>query len=254
MTLVTIKNPDGTRFNGCECIAKIWDDLNEVARSRGIVKSNFDVLQGSYNTSVSKSALTHSQGGTLDLRLIVGKEQEMDDLLEEFGFASYQRGPRSYDGFDPHFHVVLCHCPHLHWQAANQVTSWKNGRDGLVRNWLDRDKTRPKAVRTTAEALIWAKAAVGASAAPVSLGSLNRAAKGDATKNKSHVMILQTRLRELGFYKFVPDGKFGPETRKALNAYRWSLNYSRARATAQTIDFGTWQRLLKNDKRWKAAR
>jgi len=270
MSAITIKNPDGSTFTGCECIAAVWPLLNELARKRGIVKSNLDVMQGSYSQRVKQSAKTHYYGGVLDLRLYPGKEQALDDLLEEMGFASFQRGPVSYDSFSPHFHVIMIACPHLHWQAANQVVSWKNRRDGLVRNWRDRDTTRPSVYRTPAQAVQWAKAQLGragvtASAAvavakkkpvaapPISFSATMSGYKtGKPTGNVKHVQAL---LKKRGLYPGPIDGVYGPQTKMAVKKFqRYLFKTTDPKVADGVLGWKSFKTLVETNKTWTAVR
>lgn len=245
MTAVTIKNPDGSTFKGCECIAAVWDELNAEARRRGIVKSNFDVYQGSYNTRVKASAKTHFGGGVLDIAWVsqsdTAKIKAQYQLLDEFGFCPFRRGPKSYDGFGTHFHLCLRGCPHMHWQAANQVASWLAGRDGLVRNWKDRDCGWRVTTRDWKQALAWytarmsqrVQAAQTAKWPPFSYKALmlgiTGAQKGKPTGN---VRLLQHQLNrsnnsKAAIGKNIPeDGIWGPLTQKVFASYQRRIGFT----------------------------
>lgn len=150
---VTIRQPNGATFRGCDCLAQWWPLLNQIAKRRGIIRQQVDVTQGAYNRSVSASAATHAGGGVLDLAQY---GQALDDLLELAGAASYVR--TAADGFSPHIHMILIGCPHLDPSAAAQVTSWRNGRNALRGNLRDRDTTRPSPIRSWREGLAWMRA------------------------------------------------------------------------------------------------
>ena len=151
--VIYVTQPSGARFKACACIRDSWPTINKLARLKGYIRQQIDVTQGSYSTSVNASALTHAGGGVLDVMVTGAK---LDTLLEECGIAAYER--TEADGFSPHSHILWIGCPHLHDQAAAQVTSWRNLRNGLRSNTLDRDKTRPSPIRNWEQGLAWATA------------------------------------------------------------------------------------------------
>ena len=151
VTYVTITQPNGTTFKGCSCIKASWGTITRLAVAKGLIKQLIRVTQGSYNSSVSASASTHKGGGVLDVG-VTGRA--LDTLLEECGIAAYER--TEADGFTPHSHILWIGCPHLDPSAAAQVTSWKNKRNGLRSNSLDRDTTRPTPIRDWKQGLAWA--------------------------------------------------------------------------------------------------
>ena len=152
MASVTITQPSGAQFKGCSCIQASWPTITKLAAAKGLITQQIRVTQGSYNTSVSASASTHSGGGVLDVA-VTGRA--LDTLLEECGIAAYER--TEADGFTPHSHIIWIDCPHLHQSAKNQVISWKNKRNALRSNALDRDTTRPSTIRSWEQGLVWAK-------------------------------------------------------------------------------------------------
>lgn len=149
--VIYVTQPSGARFKACSCIRDSWPTINKLARLKGYIRQQIDVTQGSYSTSVNASALTHAGGGVLDVQ-VTGTA--LDSLLEECGIAAYER--TAADGFKPHSHILWIGCPHLHAQAAAQVASWRNLRNGLRSNALDRDQTRPAPVRDWIQGLAWA--------------------------------------------------------------------------------------------------
>ena len=151
--VIYVTQPNGARFKACSCIRDSWPTITALAVSRGLIRQQISVTQGSYSTSVDASALTHAGGGVLDVQ-VTGAA--LDALLEECGIAAYER--TEADGFTPHSHILWIGCPHLHDQAAAQVTSWRNLRNGLRSNTLDRDKTRPSPIRNWEQGLAWATA------------------------------------------------------------------------------------------------
>lgn len=150
--IIMVTQPNKAQFKACSCIQTSWATITKLAVAKGLIKQQIDVTQGSYNTSVSASASTHKGGGVLDVR-VTGRA--LDTLLEECGIAAYER--TKADGFTPHSHIIWIGCPHLDPSAASQVTSWKNKRNGLRSNALDRDTTRPSPIRDWKQGLVWAK-------------------------------------------------------------------------------------------------
>ena len=150
--IIMVTQPNKAQFKACSCIQASWTTITRLAAAKGLIKQQIDVTQGSYSTSVSASASTHAGGGVLDVR-VTGRA--LDTLLEECGIAAYER--TEADGFTPHSHILWIGCPHLHSSAAAQVTSWKNKRNGLRSNALDRDTTRPSPIRDWKQGLAWAK-------------------------------------------------------------------------------------------------
>ena len=98
-----------------------------------------EITQGSYNTSVSQSAGTHSGGGAVDIRAIGRSDSEREEIvrmLRWVGFAAWLRTPSQGD-WPYHVHAIAVGCPDLSSGARNQVTSYKNGRNGLANNGPD---------------------------------------------------------------------------------------------------------------------
>ena len=255
MTIVDLtgfKLVNGQQARGCPHMKEWLPVANRYLIYRGFIRQHVDILQAYGSAELSGN--THLQGTCLDL---VQTDIGIVAALREGGApATWVRGPearkykassRAIKNFGNHIHMALdCPC----WSNADyQIDEVKSGYDGLAGDGKDYH-AKPSKWRDYKEGIAWMEAQMAPKPAPVSLKALNKAARGGISR--SHTKILQTRLKELGFYKHAIDSKFGPETRKALNAYRWSLNYSKARATATDIDFGTWSRILKNDKRWKA--
>jgi hypothetical protein len=103
----------------------------------GTIQRKLFIVKGSYlNESGSGvSAKTHNGGGTVDIRTFDqgGAAQVKETVLElrRIGFAAWHRTPEN-SGFDHHIHAVAIGDPELHQQAANQVTAYENGRNGLA--------------------------------------------------------------------------------------------------------------------------
>lgn len=97
------------------------------------------ITQGSYNTSVGASAGTHSGGGAVDIRLkdrTTAERKEIETKSRKVGFAGWIRTPE--EGNWPwHCHMIAIGCPDLSAGAANQVTDYEEGRNGLANNRAD---------------------------------------------------------------------------------------------------------------------
>lgn len=237
MSRVWVRNPNGTGgFYSCECIRDIWPLVNELARQKGIVKYHLDVSQGSYTTAFRGSGNTHGGGGVLD---IWQTGQALDDMLEEAGFADYERDRR--DGFAVHSHIIYRNCPHLHPSAAAQVTSWWNRRNGLVNNRLDRDQTRPPR-RTVAQIHEWLNSQINRVNASSAVTRANAARLANTVgkgrpisfshtmsslgKPNGNVKIIQRILarqkpdKKTPLYDGPIDGVYGPKTKEAVKHYQ----------------------------------
>ena len=161
---------------GCDCSREWVVALYLEAYRRGIVSSpTRRVIQAV--GMASASALVHSRGGVLDLpfpdptrwnstrryRVLGPKTKALLYLAREMGSFMWARYDE--DGIsngDPwenneHLHGGLNGCPHLHWQAKDQLTEYKNGGDGLVGSGRD-PFPRPSTFRTWREGIAWAKA------------------------------------------------------------------------------------------------
>jgi hypothetical protein len=96
------------------------------------------IAQGSYNAGgVSASAGTHDGGGCVDLagaHLTTAERGEQRWALRQVGFASWTRQPPT---FPWHEHAVLIGNDRLSPQAAAQVRSYDQGRNGLANNAID---------------------------------------------------------------------------------------------------------------------
>ena len=271
MTKVWVPNPNGTGgFYSCECIRDIWPLVNQLAVKKGIVKKHLDVMQGSYTASYKGSALTHAGGGVLD---IAQRGKVLDDMLEEAGFADFERGEDKYDdGFSAHSHIIFRSCKHLHWQAANQVKSWQNLRNGLVNNLRDPDQTRPKVLRQLAGSIKWleaqltpavAKAAVKASVSKnvVMSGGIRslgagktisyKVTMGNTKSSKNHRIVIQRILNALRpggkpYYDGPFDGVFGPKTMEALKKYRIATYHTtNPKVVEGAMGYSTFSNLVK---------
>lgn len=102
-------------------------------------------MQGSYNTSVSASAGTHSGGGAIDLRPY--DTERVVRAMRAVGFAAWHR-PYNWDnaGGIEHIHAVLIGCPDLAPAAAKQVIKYRQRLNGLANNAPD-NEWRPNPIK-----------------------------------------------------------------------------------------------------------
>ena len=108
------------------------------------------IVQGAfrarYGGGAGASAGTHDSAGCLDIRTWNLTKDERDTAQREarrLGAAAWYR--HQGQGFDPHMHWVLLGDSPMHPAAAQQVTAYKNGRNGLASNGPD-DFWRPSRI------------------------------------------------------------------------------------------------------------
>lgn len=95
--------------------------------------------QGSFNSSVSASAGTHSGGGAVDVSIRNYSNANQLKILKAFrmaGFAAWIRN--SNDGMPVHLHGIAIGCTTASSGAKSQVRSYFNHRNGLASNGPDR--------------------------------------------------------------------------------------------------------------------
>jgi hypothetical protein len=90
----------------------------------------FDLSQGSYSSSVSASAGTHSGGGVVD---IASSSWSVAKGLRQAGFAAWVRSP-SEGPWGWHIHAVALGDREAHSSAKNQMQAYFDGRNGLANN------------------------------------------------------------------------------------------------------------------------
>lgn len=94
------------------------------------------ITQGSYNTSVSASGGTHSGGGALDVVYSLVNSDRKLAAWRNAGIAMWAR--RRWEGpWSDHGHGIVIGCVHASASAKRQVTSYRNGRNGLRSNGPD---------------------------------------------------------------------------------------------------------------------
>lgn len=99
------------------------------------------IIQGSYNAGrVTASAGTHDGGGVIDLAPY--DHDRKVRVLRQIGFAAWYR-PAIRGLWSSHIHAVLIGNDKLSSSARNQVTAYRNGRNGLANNGPDNGPNIP---------------------------------------------------------------------------------------------------------------
>ena len=110
-----------------------------------------DIVQGSYNAGgVSQSAGTHDGGGAMDISVKRGcgvHHPATVAALRSVGFAAWYR-PTLPGVWEEHIHAIAISDPDLSSGAANQVSDYWFGRDGLAGHGPDNG---PQVRKTTWE-------------------------------------------------------------------------------------------------------
>ena len=118
----------GTKLN-----RRTIDVLEEAERILGF---KLVVTQGSYNTSVSASGGTHDGGGAFDIRARAPMTQKTRDkivlTLRQIGAGPTWHRKPSEGAWPHHIHGIVPGDPDLSDAAKRQVTSYRNGRNGLA--------------------------------------------------------------------------------------------------------------------------
>jgi len=108
-----------------------------VLAAEKILGYQFDIIQGSYNSGVAASAGTHDGGGAVDVWGKGGSHVAAEvAALRKVGFAAWGRTP-AQGPWGYHEHAIAIGDPELSSGARNQVTAYKNGRNGLASNGRD---------------------------------------------------------------------------------------------------------------------
>ncbi len=107
---------------------------------RGIRRKPWGVGQGSFAQG-SLSAGTHAGGGAIDLMFVGVPDRHRraaNRWLRKAGFAGWPRLYPAWGKGNEHWHGILQGHKTLSPEAQKQVASYKDKRDGLVGNLLDR--------------------------------------------------------------------------------------------------------------------
>lgn len=139
----------------CECMVATLPMIEDRLRVAGLIRQDLSglIAQGGYSRG-KLSAGTHAGGGAIDVAHHLVNTPARVRLWRTCGIAMWERTEKDSPSFGPgnrHGHGIWIGCPHLHPEAAFQVSAYRNGRDGLVRNGPDR-YPRPQIV-TWREAL-----------------------------------------------------------------------------------------------------
>ena len=123
--------------------------VSTLERAEAISGIRISPTQGSYNRGgVSQSAGTHDGGGAVDIVVVHLSRDQMNRLnraLREVGFASWIR--EKIPGlWNIHIHAILVGNTQASLGALNQVTAYRNGRNGLANNGLDDFGWRPSPI------------------------------------------------------------------------------------------------------------
>jgi hypothetical protein len=112
---------------------------NMIQAAENLAGFTFVITRGSYNRGVSASAGTHDGGGVVDIRARDLDPRERGRVvlaLRRVGFAAWLRTP-SQANWPYHIHAVARGDRDMSRQAAAQVRSYRNGRNGLKGNGPD---------------------------------------------------------------------------------------------------------------------
>lgn len=149
-----------------------------------IYKSQFRIIQGSYNKNVPASAGTHDGGGAVDIDVIKKSPAQRRAVVLAFrqvGFAAWLRTP-AQGRWPYHVHAIAIGDKDLSRGAAVQVAEYKRKRNGLANR--GKDDGPPGYYGMTWELYLKAhpvKVAHVAPAATISLGAMALASTPDAT-------------------------------------------------------------------------
>lgn len=124
-------------FEGFRMDARTRDML---IAAREICDAPLVITQGGYNKGgVVASAGTHDGGGALDIRatnLSGSQRAEAVAKLRRVGFAAWLRTP-AQSNWPYHIHCIAMGCPDASAGAKQQMTAYKNHRNGLASNGPD---------------------------------------------------------------------------------------------------------------------
>lgn len=142
---VTITQPNGQTFTGCEHLKEWWPLFNKLGVMKGIIERQYDVSQGSYNGGVKASGGTHDGGGVWDMRQY---DVETITLARNGGAAAYHRSPEEAGSiwWPDHTHAVLVGDP-CNGPARYQVDAYKAGYDGLGYMGRSAKDSGPKTIK-----------------------------------------------------------------------------------------------------------
>lgn len=169
------------------------------------------LMQGSYNTTVSQSAGTHNGGGAIDTRYIGKKNKVVISVCREVGFAIWYR-PELWIGgqkeWDDHNHGILIGDREMSDGARKQVQDYFAGLNGLASHARD-PFPRPNPIPRFIFPL-----------GSVDLSNVRKEAmKTRGWNSYQGVKLVQRALNVKSGTDLPVDGIFGPRTRKAFGRY-----------------------------------
>ena len=105
----------------------------KIAAAKRLGNCRWTITQGSYTPGVSQSAHTHDGGGALDLDVTqgCGTRRKAVRALRKVGFAAWFR-PANPGVWNAHIHAIAVNDTDMHPEAADQVSEYYRGGDGLA--------------------------------------------------------------------------------------------------------------------------
>ena len=223
------------------------------------------ITQGGYNAGgVAASAGTHDRDA-LDFATSGwsdAMQKEWEKALWTVGFASWWR--RYIRGLWPEHNHTIPKGGDLSRGAAAQDRAFRNRRDGLAGNgsysrigsyagvtwesYSKAKKTREAAAAKAKKAEQKAKDLLAKQPLKaLSIGAANAARKGGYISRYTY--LIQVWLNKMGYYKAVKDGKWGPVTETAFNAWRKKSKISPSTGAFSAKVLETIARKNKNELR-----
>jgi hypothetical protein len=198
------------------------------------------LVQGSFNPgpksthpcNVEDSAGTHDAGGVFDASVRDLTGAQIDHRVRSLRLAGWAAWHRTSFA-SPHIHAVAIGDTQLPQVTKNQVTAYKNGRDGLAGDGPDPDARVDEkffsdaflARYVTTAPPIFADASI---LAFVSLRFQKTLEQFTSDRSAKHIKLAQGALQELGLYPFAIDGGWGRETHKGFRLWRGRLGVEHA--------------------------
>lgn len=117
--------------------------INAILLTESLLGYQLTIVQGSFSSSVSASAGTHSGGGAADIHVVgypTSKKVAIVHALRQAGFAAWHR-PYNWDnaGGGEHVHCILIGDSQMSSAAARQIVQWNQGTNGLADHAPDDD-------------------------------------------------------------------------------------------------------------------
>lgn len=118
----------------CSCLRDALPLVEYRFKKAGWIQEDFSGLisQWGYRGGATEaSANTHNGGGVLDVRWVLVDSTAKLKVWLECGIIMFPRYTGSFAS-NKHGHGLVAGCPHLDPSAAAQITSYRNGYDGLA--------------------------------------------------------------------------------------------------------------------------